>query len=421
MIELDSPGFLFTNQEYALTIIVKNKKNHNNIFRYYYDFCDSDDRICSYIYDIVDIQNLDGFKLIQEGKSEFYQTMFDPFEEKSFLVNVTPNGPTLVQSIYDYFTLYYIDTDFPNPYTIRFQSWIKQDINYKEDKEGSVQDCGEIMQPKELVVPSNDKDGLGFYKFKCCDNIFYPSAECCNNNDCDVSNSDGYCVDGLCMPKNKPSNKLIGNKKILVGYEYSDDDSCEEIPLNNIDNQMSIDLRRLDEYYDHMANLLLDKPSDFVDFELTKIIRVPSGLRGFFDYESGKTEQDILDYLSLKCDINSEDYDIIILPTSVSTSIGLLGQALQLGDGKVVLYTKINSPTLIHEVGHIFGCIDLYTKMGGNLQWASSLYGKHRGNFGEYIYQDNIKDISSKALQVCRGHLGWTDNNNNGIVDIEEW
>jgi hypothetical protein len=178
----------------------------------------------------------------------------------------------------------------------------------------------------------------------------------------------------------------------------------------------------MEEYYDHMADVLLNESSDFVNFELIKAIKVPSGLNGFF--EPGKTEEDILNYLSTNCSINTDDFDIIILPTSVSTTGEAAGWALKLGDGKVMLYRKGNAATLIHETGHLFGCIDLYTYMGGHLQWTTTLYGIRRSHSGygyyDFIRDNRINEIPLKVFQVCRGHLRWTDLNDNGIVDVNE-
>ena len=83
-------------------------------------------------------------------------------------------------------------------------------------------------------------------------------------------------------------------------------------------------------------------------------------------------------------------------------------------------------PTLIHEIGHLFGCIDLYQTAGGKLQWANTLYGveRHQGkphNPYTLIEEDKIEELTLRHFQVCRGHLGWTDNNEDGIVDVTEW
>ena len=34
---------------------------------------------------------------------------------------------------------------------------------------------------------------------------------------------------------------------------------------------------------------------------------------------------------------------------------------------------------------------------------------------------NRINEIQEESYSVCRGYLGWTDNNKNEIIDLKEW
>ena len=425
-IKLVAPEFLLTNQEYVLNITIENKKSESKLFKYNYNPCDSEIRTCYYAYGLVHVDDLPDSQLISQGKMSFYQNSFNSFEKKNFLIRFRPKMPILIKTSMEYFSLTYYFADNLDPMFINFNSWVKPDKDYGLKKGSGVRtlkECGGILQPTKIDIPVyvGPEKAYGYSNGKCCGDIFYPDIECCDNSDClNNSNSDGYCVAGFCMPENKFSNKLMGDKSILIGYDFNSDDSCEEVPLSSMDSLVRQDFDKMELFYDHMSNVLINKPSNFVNFKIDKIIKVPLGLSGFLD--GGKSQEDILNYLSSRCNINSDDFDLMILPTGISTRIGLAGLAIGgIGEGKVELYQKGSTGTLIHETGHMFGCIDLYEIMGGQLQWATSLYGDKRTVPYHLIDDNNINEISGNALQVCKGYLGWTDNNNNGIVDVEEW
>lgn len=210
-------------------------------------------------------------------------------------------------------------------------------------------------------------------------------------------------------------NRLYGNKKILFIESVGTADTCQVItPPEHILDMME----SLNRYYDTMAMKVINRPSDFVNFALVKVIKVPASLR--FESESYFSAS-----LQAVCNIDYSDYDIVVASKDIAPTVGEHANYVQ---GKTVLMTT-NTPspenpgTLIHEIGHIFGCSDLYGDLGGRLQWRSTLYGLERKQAG-YVYdliaRKEFDQIPDKAFAVCRGELRWTDLNNDRIVDVQE-
>jgi len=423
-------------QDYPFKIIIQNKKSAQIDFDYNYIF---NSQNCPNLYDPQhsSFNNLPNSSLIKEGKSEFYRVTFNPLETKEFIINIRPNLPTITtDSISSYLMLYYLTPSMD--YTIYFNGLVKSGTetiikgNQTITREPELVSCGNSNFSNGFALSCVGETGdinYGYYNSKCCNNIFYPDFECCNNLDCSSrDNTDGYCVDGLCMPSIKSQNKLFGNKKLLIG-EFTGRKDCIIKPSTDLSQENLDSVTKLESYYDQMAKVVLNETSDFVNFNVTTVLELPDDLRGFYD--NSKTEQIFLDEIKNRCGIDSSNYDMLIFPTETTTFGGAAGFALGVGNSKVVFFNNGNTPTLIHEVGHIFGCIDLYQKAGGRLQWAHTLYGEKRVDnvpfddpqIGPYnlIDGNRISELSLKNFQVCRGYLGWTDNNKNGIVDVKEW
>jgi len=434
-ISLESPESFIAHQNYELNLSIQNKRDVVSSFKYYYIACDSS-MPCARIYENLTFNNLQGAVFTDNGKDKYYSVEFASLEQKTFTISFIPKKPTLTKTPgdLDYLMFYYYPDS--TSYFMDFQSWIKPGIETYE-KEGQIitiqpdlTSCGGNSFPSTIGGLDGIGEGqgvsYGYYSSKCCNNIFYPNFECCNNNDCRFrDNTDGYCVDGMCMPSTKPQNRLFGIKKILVASDdFNEDEQCTTMSINSLNSYIRADIDTMERYYDHKANLLLNETTDFIDFEITQVLKLPSSFINFHDY--GISEEQIINKLENMCGINTDDFDIIILPRSVTSIGGAAGFALGIGNSKIVLSTSPNAPTLIHEVGHLFGCIDLYQLSGGRLQWAHNFYGEQRTdnvNLGpvNLVELNRINEIQEGTYSVCRGHLGWIDNNKNGIIDVKEW
>ena len=386
-ISLEAPETFIAHQNYELNLSIQNKRDIVSSFKYYYIACDSSSS-CARIYENFIINNLLGAVFTDNGKDKYYSVEFASLEQKKFAISFTPKKPTLTKAPgdLDYLKFYY----YPDSasYFMDFQSWIKPGIETYE-KEGQIitiqpdlTSCGSNSFPSTIGGLDGIGEGqgasYGYYSSKCCDNVFYPNFECCNNNDCiNKDNTDGYCVDGMCIPSTKPQNRLFGTKKILVASDnFNEYEQCTTMNTNSLNSYIRADIDTMERYYDHKANLLLNETTDFINFEVTQVLKLPSSFINFHDY--GVSEEQIINKLENMCGINTDDFDIIILPRSVTSMGGAAGFALGIGNSKIVLSTSPNSPTLIHEVGHLFGCIDLYKLSGGRLQWAHNFYGEQK-------------------------------------------
>jgi cysteine-rich repeat protein len=424
--------------EYNLTIIIENKKNEYMDFNYSYTIPQG--LPSQEVYGNIGVDNLLNSEEITSGKIQHYKNRFAPLETKRLIVHVFPSKPTMVDSSIMYLLLNVNPQKEQMMNDISFQAWIKPDLNYLTVQLGNggvlvppeVTECGGILQPLRIIEPTeiDGERSYGYSQGKCCNQTFFPTADCCTHNDClSKEYSDGYCVDGKCMGVDKSPNKLFGSKKVLVSTEFNTADTCQITLLSDLSSEIISDISVLNEYYDYEANLLLSQPSDFVDFSVESAIKLPSSFIGYF--KPGDSEEELRSRISSMCNIDLNQIDILILPAQVYTN-AQAGAALGgVGTGKTLIYSMGNKPTLIHEVGHIFGCTDTYTSMWGHLQLAYTLYGQKRVSNADnpllgtgpynFIETGRIGQLPIKTFQLCRGEMGWTDNNKNGIVDVKEW
>jgi len=252
----------------------------------------------------------------------------------------------------------------------------------------------------------------------CCNDVVYPSADCCSSSDCDT----GVCIDGQCMNENRKypfhGKKIfsqfalaIGTKEVLylsLSDAYSPNPDCnfesnaESIPIFN----------SVESFYDNQSDLLLNEDHNFINFSWNFIKINPSD----FGITSSMSRTDIKDSVLNNCALNLNNYDLFILEADRIYTSGWCG-----GPGCAFLqqvfltslYSNIQDPrmgnTLTHEINHFFGALDQYVLSGSVYQWNGVLQGPH-----------SVLRSENPNLQIVRAEIGWADLDNNGIIDVVE-
>ncbi len=124
------------------------------------------------------------------------------------------------------------------------------------------------------------------------------------------------------------------------------------------------------------------------------------------------------------------DILIIIVPMLPKTDLGNAA-GLVFGDGIIALdvgshgyESGFNTETIAHEFAHLFGCNDIYEKQYlCNYQWHGSLLcakpfvPKELSSAPEIGTADMF---SHRTLGSCAAEMGWSDQDNDGILDIDD-
>ena len=272
---------------------------------------------------------------------------------------------------------------------------------------GSI-NCGGINFPA-FVNASGPKDYFKYARAICCNNVFYPGAYCCTNDDC----LKGACIDGHCIdkvPELSIANTLAhGSIRILIVIadldKYKDLNPC----IDSSESIQELPFKQVEDFYH--ALLKTQTGLDNIHFQ----VRVAAGLKSsdFIQGEKIKPDnyfQALKTWLSNKCGFSPDEYDKKIIVSPVIDLHGFAGTAFH--DGWIGVHSFYSPYLLAHELAHTFGATDLYINMGGRFQYARALMNNYTMN--DLLPVDAL-------LMVMRGELGLTDSNLNGVVDIAEF
>lgn len=363
-----------------------------------YDLIDVTHEIPSSYFEIVSSE------LSQEYQTKHYNLHFNPSETKQYNMVLRAIKENLFSG--DVF----FGLGLANPSGVEFVSFqtkVESNKNYIL--------CSGIKFPETFQDSS-----VGVYSFhsgdynnaKCCNNVFYPSFECCSDKDC----SQGKCVDGLCIDHifqgfSGVKDPAIGNKQVLMILS-SNEAKTDASPCFNKIAPYSELISNVENFYDLSAKNYLNESPDFINFNWTIIGNFNINDLGLSGDVAGT---DILEKSLLSCGFDISQYNEFILynPDQENWCAGIGACA-----GKPILirsFENLNSFTVTHELAHNFGCSDLYILAGGTLQWVRSLMSYNEGD------RNLTASELISPLDVCRGEMGWVDLNNNGIMDVKEY
>ncbi len=265
--------------------------------------------------------------------------------------------------------------------------------------------CGGFSFP-----PSAPEYGQG----RCCDGVFYPSAACCVDSDC----VQGICADGRCMTR-APQSRIgramaLGNLRVLwvvanaagVGTPAICDDETQAL-------RTTLGLPQIEGIFAAaLAGRLGPTPSITAPLQFNWTVR--AGLQIGVNINETKD----LPYPELRDKVGQAmaaagckgvdftDFDIVVLSHPKVYLEGFVGHVYANG---WVGMQRIDAPRLTaHELMHTFGAGDLYTDVGGKLQWDHALMSTNTS--GDKPLSDD----------VAWAEIGLADVDRNGVIDLVE-
>ncbi len=309
-----------------------------------------------------------------------------------------------------------IHPDIFIPYYTPIITFSFNDSNYElyskilfSEKEGYLK-CGTKYFPSSYCTYQDCSGYSNYNSAVCCNEIFYPGATCCTDEDC----IDGVCIDGKCtfrVPGIFLANTtLIQNNRILI--ILSDFDEFEERDLCKNKYDTLRDALQIDVIENFYKKIILNRTDreDIIHFKW----EVLSGFKSErfinnnqYDFQSFKDALNNYINTELGCNIDFEEYDKLII---ISPKIDLMGfGGMAFGNGFIGQILYSNGYLTAHELAHSFGATDLYLDLGGTFQYSLSLMGNNLGGYG--FPED----------KVMWGEIGLSDINQNGIIDLFEF
>lgn len=376
------PDYVFVGDRLEIELILTNLRDEKNYLTYGFKNPDSWE---------IRPQNFDYEGILS----------FEPKEEKRLRFNANAIKPNILEHVHSYIPIITFSFNYTN-----YELYAK----IRFDKRDEYIKCGEEYFPATYCSTQDCTGYSNYNSAVCCNSIFYPGATCCNTNDC----VNGTCIDGKCIYR-VPSmflanTTLIQNNRILIIIsdfpEFPESELCRD-KYKELKDKLQLDL--IDEYYKTIVYNRTGR-KDVVNFRWEVLAGFNSDkfiTNGDYTFQNFKNS--LNDYINsqLKCDINFDDYDKIIIISFRMDLYGFGGMAFGLGNIGQIQYS--NGYLTAHELCHSFGASDLYLDMGGSFQYATSLMGNNLGQIG--FPQD----------RVAWGEIGLSDVNENGVIDIFEF
>ncbi|MCA9519561.1 MAG: hypothetical protein KC609_01245 [Myxococcales bacterium] len=275
-------------------------------------------------------------------------------------------------------------------------------IGYPQETDSIV--CGGHYFPP-TYCPGNNCPSQGYFQATCCDGVFYPDGQCCNNGDCNSGVcSDGYCVNRV--PQFYSANRLpYGYVKILVVLvDFDPIKPDADICTNRTDLDGMLEPQTVEGWYDDLIKNRTGRDEKLLHWQWTVIAGLSSKdliQDAMYDFPSYQKSTEA--YLKGKgCLTSFEEYDrVVIMSSQIQINYG--GQAFP--DGRIAM--RYNSPLLmVHELGHTFGANDTYLNIGDRFQWQGDL-------MGNYL---NTNPIPKDGVAWTEVGLGDVDLD--GVIDI---
>ena len=374
------PDYVYVGDRLEIELVLTNLKDEKNALSYSF-------------------KNPDNWEILPENFDQEGNLSFEPKEEKRLKFNANaiksniflPNYTPIITFSFNY-TGYELYTK------VRF-----------EKREDYIK-CGEEYFPPTYCSTQDCSGYSNYNSARCCDNVFYPGAQCCDSNDC----TNSVCIDGKCIYRVPgiflANTTLIQNNRILIILsdlpEFSESKLCEN-KYEDLRDELQLDI--IEDYYKKIVFGRTGR-TDITNFRWEVLAGFNS--EKFItnsDYTYQNFKNNLNDYINsqLKCNINFEDYDKLIIISPRLDLYGFGGMAF--GYGYIGQIQYANGYLTTHELTHSFGASDLYLDMGGSFEYATSLMGNNLGGFG--FPQD----------KVMWGEIGLSDINRNGVIDLFEF
>lgn len=240
---------------------------------------------------------------------------------------------------------------------------------------------------------------------KCCDDVFFPGATCCDDTDC----ADGACVDGKCaygVPwLGSANNVAIGHQTIRLVLVDTHMQFADDPCANHYDDvKQEIDFPGVEGWYDDLAQRRLGRNA--VDFKwvVTGGVATTDFLTGANYWDNFSNELNA--WLEARgCPI-FDTADKVIVSAGTVDLMGFGG--FYTDSGHIAVFAPYNTHLLTHELAHSFGATDLYLDLGGALLYPKDLMG------------NNLSAPPLPGDKVAWGELGFGDIDRSGVIDVVE-
>jgi hypothetical protein len=265
--------------------------------------------------------------------------------------------------------------------------------------------CGGEFFPDSWCPSDGCYESRNFYfSARCCDDVFFPGAQCCNDQDC----IGGACVDGRCVwsvPQfGSANNAAIGHQTVrivLVDTHLQFEDPCAD---HFADVQDEIDFATAEAWYDDLAMRRIGR--DAVDFRwiVQGGVATEDFLTGPNQWADYSRELDAW-FSARGCPLFGTSDKLVV----VSGTVDMMGfGGFYFSDGHIAKGAINNAYLLAHELGHSFGANDLYLDLGGVFLYPHDLMG------------NSLSGPPHPGDRVAWSEMGFGDIDRNGIVDVVE-
>ncbi len=268
--------------------------------------------------------------------------------------------------------------------------------------------CGDLRFPATWCSDETCGGYGNYFSARCCDDVFYPAADCCVDADC---LGGGMCADGRCVqrtPQLGSANSLpLGHQHIVFVLvdthpEFADDPCADRSELLAEGLQLDV----VEDWFHTLAMQHLDRET--MDIRWTVLAGVESA-----DFLSGEARHwgafapQLDAWLEDRgCPILGE-YDKVMVSASTLDLNGFGG--IYYSNGEIGLFTPWNPYLIAHELAHAFGATDLYLTLAGRYQHAADLMGNY------------LSSPPDPGGGVAWAEMGFGDADQDGVVDIAEF
>lgn len=248
---------------------------------------------------------------------------------------------------------------------------------------------------------------------RCCEAVFYPSAECCADADC----AEGVCIDGQCISRVPDSimapSPLVGRQRILV---VASDLGLALEPQLCDDSEAAFDELGLAEVDGWLRETFEARTGRSDALELEWDVWVVEDASVFVtdgDFKPNAFTEKLEAYLLAEGCLSegiTEDYDRFLLVSGRVDLGGPTGRAYDVG--LACALSPWPRSLMTHELGHLYGALDLYLTSAGALQYRSALMSK--------ADLDGRRDVLPSDA-VFWGQVGLGDVEGSGVIDVFEF
>jgi hypothetical protein len=264
--------------------------------------------------------------------------------------------------------------------------------------------CGGQQFPATWCSDTSCSGYGNYFTARCCDDVFYPAADCCVDADC----GEGMCADGRCVqrtPQLGSANSLpLGHQHIVFVLvdshpEFADDPCADRSELLAEGLQLDV----VEDWFHTLSMRHLGRETMDIRWTVLAGIQTSDFFSGDASHWYAFAPQLDAWLEDRGCPILGE-YDKVMVSASTLDLNGFGG--IYYSKGEIGLFTPWNPYLIAHELAHAFGATDLYLTLAGRYQYAADLMGNY------------LSSPPDPGGGVAWAEMGYGDADKDGVVDI---